>query len=192
MYMYVTVPGPVMEMAVVHGPEGVRHSTESRTQPTCESSGEPRRFKESSPAGKRLKAWFGALMNAVDMPRILAAFLDLYADKQLGEVASGAFSADEMASNVSKVQLLKTNSDFPVRKAGGKREVIPKDGKDVRSVVDNTAEVFTVVSCAGKVLERLQAAWRGCPRVRGRAQVHGQGQGQAASHQRWGSSGITA
>ena len=60
-------------------------------------------------------------MNAGDVSRINAAFLDLYADKQLGEVASGAFSADEMASNASKVQLLKTNSDLPVPKAGGKR-----------------------------------------------------------------------
>ena len=87
----VTVPGPVMELAVVHDPDGVSHSTESRTQPTCDSGGEPRKFKPSSPAGKRLITWFGALMNAVDIPRIVTAFLDLYADKQLGEVASGAF-----------------------------------------------------------------------------------------------------
>ena len=88
------------------------------------------------------------------MPDFLnEGFMALYGEKQLGEIASGAFSAEQMQGFVSKVQLMKSGTDLPPRKAGGKLEVINKDGKDVRSVVDNTREVFTSLNCAGKVLE---------------------------------------
>ena len=39
-------------------------------------------------------------------------YFSILVTKQLGEVASGAYSADEMRSHISKVQLMKTNSDL--------------------------------------------------------------------------------
>ena len=63
--------------------------------------------------------------------------------------------AEEMKWFVEKAQLMKTASDLPTRKAGGKREIIPKDGKDVRSTVDNVAEVFAIMNAAGKTLEAV-------------------------------------
>jgi len=151
----VTVSGPVMEIATVHDPRGVSHSTESRVKPTLGPNGEPRKFLENSDSGKRLKSWFGALSDAVTVDVIREAHFELFGEKQLGEVAAGAFSAEMMRELVSRVQMAKTNSDLPTRKASGKREVIPKDGKDVRSVVDNTGEVFTAAFCAGKTLEHI-------------------------------------
>ena len=83
------------------------------------------------------------------------SYLAQYGDMQIGEIASAGFTAEEMKRNVSTVQLMKTNSDLPTRKAGGKREIVPKDGKDTRSTVDNTAEVFTALNAAGKTFEHV-------------------------------------
>ena len=82
-------------------------------------------------------------------------YLKLYGEKQLGEVGAGAFNATDMARFVKKAQLINSASDMPTRMSGGKREVIPKDGKDVRSVVDNTPEVFAIMNAAGKTLEAV-------------------------------------
>ena len=88
--------------------------------------------------------------------RMQRSFIALFGDKQLGEVARGAFSKEEMSAIAKSCQLMKQNSEIPIRKGGEEREVVVKDGKDVRSVVDNnTAEVFAMASCAGSVLEDM-------------------------------------
>lgn len=144
----VTVPGPVMEMAVVHQVDGVSHSVESRTMPIMLEDGTIREFKPHSPAGKRRKSWFNGLNQAITVGDMLDAFLWLYGEKQLGEIQSGAYSAEDTQKLVSKVQVMKDSDDLPVRKAEGKGEVVAKDKKHVRSVVDSTAEVFHRTACA--------------------------------------------
>jgi len=123
--------------------------------PTTLPNGKPRRFDPRSATGKRFTRWADALYAEITPERIDREYLKIYGDKQLGEMAAGAFNALEMERFVKSAQLMNSASDMPTRMSGGKREVIPKDGKDVRSVVDNTAEVFTIMCAAGKTLEAI-------------------------------------
>ena len=151
----VTAPGPVLEPVTVHDPAGVSHSVESRTMPTKLPNGEVRKYDPRSETGKRFVRWSNALYEAITPARMDKQYLKLYGEKQLGEVGSGAFNATDMARFVKNAQLMKSAQDMPTRMSGGKRELIPKDGKDVRSVVDNTAEVFAIMNAAGKTLEAI-------------------------------------
>jgi len=151
----VTAPGPVMEPATCHDPAGVSHSVESRTLPTLLANGRPRRFNPTSGAGKRFLTWANALCAEITDARMDKQFDKLYGEVQLGEGPVGPYSAEDMKRFVSEAQLMNDASDMPTRMSGGKRELIPKDGKDVRSVVDNTPQVFAMMNCAGKVLEAV-------------------------------------
>lgn len=151
----VTSPGPMLEPSTIHDPAGVSHSTESRTMPSALPDGSFRRFNPRSDVGRRFMNWAQALYKLFTDDFIDRAFLKNYEEVQLGEVPCGAFSKEEMQRFVSSAQILNGADSLPTRCSGGKRETIPKDCKDIRSVVDNTGEVFAIMNAAGKTMETM-------------------------------------
>jgi hypothetical protein len=151
----VSICGPIVAVATCHDPAGVARSVETRTQPHLDPrTKQPCKFNPNSPAGRRFAKYWRAVDACVTPDAMTASFLELFGEHSLGEIKTGPYSSETMRRAVETCELHHAH-DLPTRKSAGKIELTPKQGKDVRSVVNNTLDVFTIINVAGHVLENM-------------------------------------
>eukprot|EP00490_Sorites_sp_Unknown_P008571 CAMPEP_0114653362 /NCGR_PEP_ID=MMETSP0191-20121206/9703_1 /TAXON_ID=126664 /ORGANISM="Sorites sp." /LENGTH=831 /DNA_ID=CAMNT_0001868371 /DNA_START=633 /DNA_END=3128 /DNA_ORIENTATION=+ len=152
-------PGPILRTATIQDRRNISRSTEQRTQvkpdPRFED-GRLLKYHWKSDVAKRHRKFLSTFREKVlTSERIRDAYNDVFGSQQLGEIAEGAFSANQMQQAVETVKLMDSPEEFRVRQGNGKWEVVAKDGKTCRSVVNNHIELFTTVLCFGRVLEHI-------------------------------------
>lgn len=112
-------------------------------------------FDETSPTAVRYaKFWSAAFASCYTKERVLRAFNELFGTKELWELHMSAFSEAERV-RARELLLTKDPTKFHPRKANGKLELVEKDGKPVRFVIDNGLELLMMGKVITKVFEYL-------------------------------------
>jgi len=147
------VTGPIVVPTTVLNPDHVSHGVEIRTQVQNDPrTGEPLRFdKKSQTAVIYNRFWARINKELISRERILRIYSKVMADKQLGEYGISKFPKDVIDDAMCIDQLIRTPEQIRMRVAHGKWEQIAKDGKTVRSVIDNGVELLTMVHVFGEV-----------------------------------------
>jgi len=151
------IVGPMVVPQTVHDPRSVSAMTEGRAEVKKDPrTGEPLAFKPDSAAGLRMAKFFTELQHKVyTRKRILSAVAEMMDGKGLGEFPIAKFSADQIAQAKAYNDLLTKPGYMRPRKVNGKYEVIAKDHKPVRGVVDNGIELMTLAWVSCQVYQEL-------------------------------------
>jgi hypothetical protein len=147
------VTGPIGVPTSVLNPDHVSHGVEVRTQVQNDPrTGQPLQFdKKSQTAIIYNRFWARINKELLSREHILKLYAKVMADKQLGEYGLSKFGKDVINDALGTNQLVRSPEAIKMRVAHGKWEQIAKDGKTVRSVIDNGVELLTMVHVFGEI-----------------------------------------
>ena len=155
----VLAPGPILVPATVQDTKNVSRSTEQRTKtkPDPRDETKPPKYHKDSEVAIRHRKFFDYLRKKVfTTAAIRNKNAELFGEQSLGDIGRGVFSQEQIAGATSRNELYTGGESFPMRKAGEKLEVVNKQGKTSRSVVDNGIELFTAFTGVFKICEGLK------------------------------------
>lgn len=119
----------------------------------------PYRYKAETPAAAKYNKFFHALMKKSYTPkRIMQAYDELFGTVELWEVHMAAFGEEARLRAMELNEVLRRAMDIRPRKANGKLEMVEKDGKAVRFVIDNGLEFLMVNRIITKIFEHLDCS----------------------------------
>lgn len=147
------VTGPIVVPSTLADPAHVSHGVEQRTQVKDDPrTGKPLFYdKKSHTATIHARFWNRILDELLDREKVLKILSNTMGDKQLGEYGLSKFGKDVIGDAVDINQMVRSPEMIKMRVAHGKWEGIDKDGKTVRSVIDNGKELLTMVHVFGTV-----------------------------------------
>lgn len=147
------VTGPIVVPTTVLNPDHVSRGVEIRTQVQIDPrTGESLQFdKKSQTAVIFQRFWARIHKELLARERILKIFSKIMSDKQLGEYGLSKFGKEVINDSLSNNQMIRSPEFIKMRVAHGKWEQVAKEGKTVRSVIDNGVELLTMVHVFGEV-----------------------------------------
>ncbi len=147
------VTGPIVVPTSLLEPAHVSHGVEVRTQVQPDpQTGEPLQYDGNSHTAMIFQRfWKRINTELLYRERILRIYAKVMGDKQLGEYGLSKFGKDIINDAVGINQMVRSPEDIRMRVAHGKWEQIAKEGKTVRSVIDNGVELLTMVHVFGEV-----------------------------------------
>jgi len=147
------VTGPIGVPTTILNPDHVSHGVEVRTQVQNDPrTGQPLQFDKKSSTGIIYnRFWARINKELLSRERILRLYSKIMGDKQLGEYGLSKFGKDIINDALGTDQLVRLPEMVKMRVAHGKWEQIAKEGKTVRSVIDNGVELLTMVHVFGEV-----------------------------------------
>jgi len=147
------VTGPIVVPTTVLDPSHVSHGVEVRTQVQNDPrTGQPLEFDKKSQTGIIYnRFWARINKELLSRERILKMYSKVMSDKQLGEYGLSKFGKNVINDAIDANQLVRSPEKIKMRVAHGKWEQIAKEGKTVRSVIDNGVELLTMVHVFGEI-----------------------------------------
>lgn len=153
------VVGPVTQPITVHNASdkvstmaALEHRSEVKCSVFADPDGTfpPLEFKKNSSTVRRLdKFWKRFYKVVLTNKAIDNAYQKLFADKDFKEIAMSKFSADEIERIKHELEVTTKAEELENRKANGKNEIVLKEQKAARLVVDNGLKMvaLNIITC---------------------------------------------